>query len=86
MKALGGGHLIASAQIALKWVLNKPNINAVAVGMQTLDEVKFNIDAFSGAEPRTELSARISKKKRRVIVDDGCMGCGNCAATAMRRN
>ena len=80
MKALGGGHLIASAQIALKWVLNKPNINAVAVGMQTLDEVKFNIDAFSGAEPSTELSARISKKKRRVIVDDGCMGCGNCAA------
>lgn len=78
MKALGGGHLIASAQEALAWVLENKNINAVAVGMQSIDEVQFNVAAFNGEKKDSALAARLGAKKRRVIVDDGCTGCGTC--------
>ena len=43
MKALGGGHLSGRAEDALRFVLDKPYIDAAAVGMQSFDEVYANI-------------------------------------------
>lgn len=78
MKALGGGHLCASAEDALRFVLSKPFIDAVAVGMQSFEEVDANIrfletGTFSGAD-REKLSA----KRRRLHVEEYCEGCGAC--------
>ena len=43
MKALGGGHLAGSAEDALRFVLDRPFIDAVAVGMQSFAEVDANL-------------------------------------------
>lgn len=78
MKALGGGHLQARARQSLEFVLTTPVIDAVAVGMQSLEEIEVNVAWFSGREPAPELVTRLVGRKRRLIVEDWCCGCGNC--------
>ncbi len=80
MKALAGGHLIGDAAAALSWVLAAAGVSAVAVGMQSPDEVAYNCTLFSGAAPDTALAARLGKRTRRLLVEDWCVGCGRCAA------
>lgn len=48
MKALGGGHLISSSRAALDYILTRPWIDAVAVGMQSRAEIDANVRAFEG--------------------------------------
>lgn len=79
MKALGGGHLIKDAGAALGWVLAAEGVAAVAVGMQSLDEVAFNCALFNGDAPDTALSVRLAGRTRRLLVEDWCVGCGRCA-------
>jgi aryl-alcohol dehydrogenase-like predicted oxidoreductase/ferredoxin len=80
MKALGGGHLIRDAQTALSWVLAAEGVAAVAVGMQSVDEVAYNCAIFDGAMPTDDLAARLAGRTRRLLVEDWCVGCGRCAA------
>lgn len=80
MKALGGGHLIKEAPAALAWVLAASGVAAVAVGMQSLDEVAYNCALFAGAEPDAALAASLAGRTRRLLVEDWCVGCGRCAA------
>ncbi len=80
MKALGGGHLSKEAPAALSWVLAAAGVAAVAVGMQSVDEVAYNCARFNGAEPDAALAARLAGRTRRLLVEDGCVGCGRCAA------
>lgn len=77
MKALGGGHLIPTARESISFVLVNPNIDAVAIGMQSVDEIDANIALFSG-EPREDLHDRLRKQPRNLSIDDYCIGCGNC--------
>ncbi len=78
MKALGGGHLCGSAEEALRFVLEKPFIDAVAVGMQSVEEVDANLRFLRrGAFSRTDRK-RLSAKKRRLHVEEYCEGCGAC--------
>ena len=79
MKALGGGHLSSSAAEAFGWVLDKPGIASVAVGMQTVDEVELNTAIFSGRIPADNLWDKVRKAPRRLLVEDWCVGCGACA-------
>lgn len=79
MKALGGGHLIKDARAALDWVLAAAGVTAVAVGMQSLDEVAYNCALFGGALPDGALATRLSGRTRRLLVEDWCVGCGRCA-------
>lgn len=80
MKALGGGHLCTSAMEAIKWVLDQPKINAVAVGMQSSAEVQFNAALFSGQDPDEQVMQTVQAKPRKVLVEHWCIGCGACAA------
>ncbi|MBP2652979.1 MAG: Aldo/keto reductase family protein [Firmicutes bacterium] len=80
MKALGGGHLIGEAQAALHWILAQEGVNAVAVGMQSTAEVAVNTAIFSGSLPDAAMAAVIGKQKRRLLVEEWCIGCGSCAA------
>lgn len=78
MKALGGGHLCATAEEALGFALSKPFIDAVAVGMQSIEEVDANVRFLtSGAFSDTDRE-RLSKKHRRLHVEEYCEGCGAC--------
>ena len=80
MKPLGGGHLISDNMAALRYAVDSPLLDAVAVGMQTTDEIDANVAAFEqsdGAQARLEALAR---RTRRIMVHDWCEGCGRCAA------
>ena len=88
MTALGGGHLSASPEEALGLVLEKPYIDAVAVGMQSREEIDANVRFFiKGSYSRTD-RRKLAGKKRTLHVEDFCEGCGacvrRCASGALR--
>lgn len=80
MKALGGGHLNKMAEQAFSWVLAQSGITAVAVGMQTIDEVMLNTEVFSGRRPVSRLWEKVASTSRRLLIEDWCAGCGQCAS------
>lgn len=80
MKALGGGHLLDDPVAALGFVLALPELAAVAVGMQSTQEVDFNVRLFAGQPVPDELREQLRRRPRRLIVEDWCRGCGECVA------
>ncbi len=78
MKALGGGHLCGRAEDALRFVLEKPFIDAAAVGMQSFEEVDANL-RFLGTGSFSETDRlRLAQKHRTLHVEEYCEGCGAC--------
>ncbi len=78
MKALGGGHLCHKAEEALGFALGKPFIDAVAIGMQSEEEVDANIRFLtSGSFSETDRD-RLAKKHRALHIEEYCEGCGAC--------
>lgn len=78
MKCLGGGHLIPEMDEAMDFILAVPELAAVAVGMQSREELTYNIAKFSGAVPDMNLSEQLRGKPRRLHVEEWCRGCGRC--------
>jgi len=78
MKPLGGGHLIASSGEALKYAAENPLLDAVAMGMQTRQEIDANVAFFDGQADEGRLDA-LRHRKRRMMVHEWCEGCGRCA-------
>ncbi len=78
MKALGGGHLCTSAEEALSFVLSKPYIDSVAIGMQSTDEIDANVRFLTSGAFSEDDRARLAKKHRTLHVEDYCEGCGAC--------
>ena len=78
MKPLGGGHLIASSGEALKYAVENPLLDAVALGMQTRQEIDANVAFFNGEGDAGQLDA-LRHRQRRMMVHDWCEGCGRCA-------
>ncbi len=89
MKALAGGHLFRDPAAAFSFVLSKPFMDAVAVGMQDEREVDANLAYFVAMEkwlaagkctdmlPAFPVADR-PEKKRVLHVEEYCEGCGNC--------
>lgn len=76
MKALAGGHLYKDAAEAFQYVLDKPFIDAVAVGMQDESEIDANIAFFTtGKFPEKNA---LYKVHRQLHIEEYCEGCGNC--------
>lgn len=80
MKALGGGNLIGRREECLDYILSLDGIDAVAMGMQSVDEVVYNCLAFECREIPESLNKRLAKQPRKLCIDDWCEGCGACAA------
>lgn len=78
MKALGGGHLCGTAEDALRYVLDKPFIDAAAVGMQSFDEVDANLRFLRNGSFSAEDKKRLATKHRSLHVEEYCEGCGSC--------
>lgn len=78
MKALGGGNLMRDSAAAFSFVLENENLDSIAVGMQTIDEVNANVEIFSGRTPEVTLSERLANRSKRLHIDDWCEGCGKC--------
>ncbi len=78
MKALAGGHLSGQAEKALRFALDLPGISAVAVGMQSREEIAFNLALACGRTPSPALRRKIAARPRRLHIEDWCRGCGRC--------
>lgn len=78
MKPLGGGHLISRTQEAFNFVKNIPYIHSFAIGMQSIEEIDCNINLMETGEIPNDLKNGLMDKKRKLIVADYCVGCGNC--------
>lgn len=80
MKPLGGGHLISEAESAFNYVKSIEYINSIAIGMQSTIEIDANISLLKNGYIPKELISKLKIKKRKLIVADYCIGCGNCIA------
>ena len=75
MKPLAGGAIQNSA-LALKFVLNNPNISVVIPGMESSEQVNKNYDVL-GLSMKTIDYDEI-ELVRKVLDDDFCRRCGYC--------
>ncbi|HHU81922.1 MAG TPA: 4Fe-4S binding protein [Firmicutes bacterium] len=78
MKALAGGHLSREAEKALRFALDLPGISAVAVGMQSKEEIDFNYRIVGGESPISALREKVGGQPRRLFIESWCTGCGRC--------
>lgn len=81
MKALGGGNLFKKASDCLDYALGLPYMDAIAIGMQSEDEVTANIRYFETGRFDDATQRLLSQKTRRLHIDDWCVGCGECVQT-----
>ena len=77
MKPLGGGNLINNVEKCFSYVLSLDFLDSIAVGMQSIEEVIYNISVFEGKNIDNNIKEKIRKKPRQLI-DFWCEGCGNC--------
>lgn len=78
MKALGGGNLHRRVPECFDYILGLPTVDSVAVGMQSADEVDYNLSFFLDREVDPALQTRLAAKERRLLIEDWCEGCGAC--------
>lgn len=78
MKMLGGGNLLSRFDEAAVFALGLDCADAYAVGMQSRDEIDMNVALFEGRPIPEALLERTRSRKRRLLVEDWCTGCGAC--------
>lgn len=79
MKPLGGGNLIKDKSACFDFVLKNPDIHSIAVGMQSVEEVISNVLTFEGKETPKNIEKVLSEKRRKLLIDFWCIGCGSCS-------
>ncbi len=85
MKPLGGGNLFAHAQESLSYAFSFPYKHSVCIGMQSCAEVDANIEFLETGSFSQESRMRLQAKKRRLHIDDWCVGCGACAQRCVNK-
>ncbi|MCL1794716.1 MAG: aldo/keto reductase [Oscillospiraceae bacterium] len=79
MKALGGGNLFSQSKEALGFVLGKPFVDSVAVGMKSIFETEANAYFFENGDfPESYDNHAQKNKTKRLHIDSWCEGCGKC--------
>lgn len=79
MKPLGGGNMIKDSAECFDFVLSNDNLHSIAVGMQSVEEVTNNVMVFEGRKVPDDIHIRLKEKKRRLLIDFWCTGCGSCS-------
>ncbi len=86
MKPLGGGHLIQIREQALAYALAQEDADAIALGMQSEAEVRYNAALFSGILPKEDDSGSTANQSRRLLIHaDWCTGCGTCVTRCAQK-
>lgn len=78
MKPLGGGNLLASKDACFDYILNLSDLDAIAFGMQSVDEVRYNTAKINGDPISEELEERVKRAEKKLHISDWCEGCGAC--------
>lgn len=76
MKAFGGGNLTANYQKALKYVLEKQEIDSVMIGFGEIKDIDDLFDYIDG-RMSPDYNPDVSQKKMCIEQSD-CEGCGTC--------
>ncbi|MDD3705597.1 MAG: aldo/keto reductase [Clostridiaceae bacterium] len=79
MKPLGGGNMIKESSQCFDFVLSNDNLHSIAVGMQSNEEVANNVMIFEGKQVPEDIRLKLSGKKRKLLIDYWCSGCGSCS-------
>jgi len=86
MKPFGGGNLLHSFRECLEFVVSIPYIHSVAIGMQSLEEVRMNVELFNdldkGLARVTDYNPRNGKS---LHVDFWCEKCGACVSRCKQK-
>lgn len=77
MKVFAGGNLLGDIRGALEYVWGLPAFSSLAIGMVSLDEVRMNVDIFSGLTPAPGPGESVHRMKTLRVLDF-CQGCGTC--------
>lgn len=84
MKALAGGHFRNRSERALQYALQLPFVDTVALGMQSREEVDYNLSLLAGT-PDLAAKAQIETQPRTLHIADWCEGCGACERRCQNR-
>ncbi len=66
------------AAAALRFALGSGCGDSIALGMQSAAEVRENIRFFETGRFSDDFCSKVNARKRRLVVEDYCEGCGNC--------
>ncbi|MDD4076467.1 MAG: aldo/keto reductase [Bacilli bacterium] len=75
MKPLAGG-AIPNPRLALKFILNNPNISVAIPGMESVEQAKINLSVIG--EPLSQSEIKETEKIRSFLNNDFCRRCGYC--------
>ena len=78
MKPLGGGNLLTSVDACFDYILNQDYIDSIAFGMQSFDEIDYNIKRVNGEHIPEQLALKVAKNDKKLQIADWCIGCGAC--------
>ena len=78
MKPLGGGNLLSQKQASFEFVLNLSDLDAIAIGVQSVDEVQYNVKKFNGEVIPEGLESAVASAPKKLHISDWCSGCGEC--------
>lgn len=78
MKVYGGGHLINDSKASFDFVRNNKDVDAMAVGMRSIEEIDANICYLENNELNHNIKNKIRKQNRTLVIDEWCVGCGKC--------
>ncbi len=79
MKIYGGGHLINDAEKAFAFAGSINEVDSIAVGMSTIEEIDANIAYLENNELNINIKNKIRNQERTLVVEEWCVGCGKCA-------
>lgn len=66
------------AAAALRFAIDSDCGDSIALGMQSAEEVLENIRFFEIGRFSDDFCSKVDHRKRRLVVEDYCEGCGNC--------
>ena len=78
MKPLGGGNLLSSVDACFDYILKQNYIDSIAFGMQSFDEIDYNIKRVNGEQIPEQLALKVAKNDKKLQIADWCIGCGAC--------
>lgn len=79
MKPFGGGNLLHSFKECLEYVASIPYLHSIAVGMQSIEEVRMNVELFNNLDEAGDKVKDYHPENAKALhVDFWCEKCGTC--------
>jgi aryl-alcohol dehydrogenase-like predicted oxidoreductase len=85
MKPLGGGNLLNTIDQAFAYINGLDFLDAIAIGMQSIEELDYNIKVINHEPIADALKNKLSLNNRQLLIADWCTGCGKCIKTCQQQ-